>query len=566
MVIDIKRKMTSPFGSTGTVVTNAKEFLCVAVLCSTMLLTQSMLAQTVVPMPYIAKSFHLEGNAGEQSWPSAAFSLTVGTFVLPAGRLGDMFGHRLMVSIGFVWTAISQMIAGLVAQFTESHIGFDILRGFHGIGSAILLPNAIAILARLYQPGSLKKFISFCAFAATAPNGFVLGGVFSSLLAQNSRLGWYWAFYVGAIAFAVCFVITRIAVPSDNEVQGQLEQAAKDAHRSAHPDAASLISTNYEHHFDPWGTAFGVSGLVLFNFAFNQAIVVGWQTPYVYVLLIIGILFFVAFVFAEARARDPLIPLDAFHLRSILVLGCLALGWSSFGTFTFYSFLFLQNLRKLSPLASVVQFIPVGGAGIIAAFTSVHFLQRLGPAWVMLLSMCAFCAGNALVGFMPVQQTYWIQMFLATVFTPFGMDMSFPSGSILISDELPPERQGTAGSLVNTVVNYSIAFGLGLAGTVEMKVNHQGSDLEKGFRGALWLGMGLAGLGIVCALVLVIEQHVHGKQTSKTKAAKVLEEGSIEHESRENAGQSNIPPQFIRNTSGPNQYQDSTASARSSKS
>ena len=44
--------------------------------------------------------------------------------------------------------------------------------------------------------------------------------------------------------------------------------------------------------------------------------------------------------------------------------------------------------------------------------------------------------------------------------------MSFPSGILILSNAMPHKDQGVAGSLVNTVVNYSISMGLGIAGTV----------------------------------------------------------------------------------------------------
>lgn len=60
--------------------------------------------------------------------------------------------------------------------------------------------------------------------------------------------------------------------------------------------------------FDFWGSLFGVSGLVLINFAFNQGPNIGWHVPYVYVLLIVGFLCIVAFHFVEERVEDPLVP------------------------------------------------------------------------------------------------------------------------------------------------------------------------------------------------------------------------------------------------------------------
>lgn len=78
--------------------------------------------------------------------------------------------------------------------------------------------------------------------------------------------------------------------------------------------------------------------------------------------------------------------------------------------------------------------------------------------------------------------------------------MSFPSGTILLSNSMPREQQGMAASVVNTVVNYSISLSLGIAGTVESNVNGGGSDILRGYHGALYLGMGLSGCGLVLAL------------------------------------------------------------------
>lgn len=69
---------------------------------------------------------------------------------------------------------------------------------------------------------------------------------------------------------------------------------------------------------------------------------------------------------------------------------------------------------------------------------------------------------------------------------------------------MPREHQGLAGSLVSTTVNYSISLGLGFAGTVESNVNNGGRDVLRGFRGALYLGTGLAGLGVIVSICFML--------------------------------------------------------------
>lgn len=76
---------------------------------------------------------------------------------------------------------------------------------------------------------------------------------------------------------------------------------------------------------------------------------------------------------------------------------------------------------------------------------------------------------------------------------------------------MPRQHQGLAASLVTTFVNYSISIGLGFAGTVESQVHSQGKNVLQGYRGAFYMGVGLAGLGVVVALLFCIAERFHIK-------------------------------------------------------
>lgn len=162
--------------------------------------------------------------------------------------------------------------------------------------------------------------------------------------------------------------------------------------------------------------------------------------------------------------------------------------------------------------------VPTAISGAIAAITTGFVISKIQPGWVLLIAMTAFCVGNILLATMPVHQTFWAQAFVSLIVTPWGMDMSFPSGVIVLSNHMPPEHQGLAASLINTVVNYSISIGLGMAGTVETHVNNGGTSELAGYRGAWYLGIGLDGLGIVLAICLIFSWRATAK--SKEKALK----------------------------------------------
>jgi MFS family permease len=187
----------------------------------------------------------------------------------------------------------------------------------------------------------------------------------------------------------------------------------------------------------------------------------------------------------------------------------------SFGIWLFYGFQFLGELRGGSPLLITAQFSPSCVSGLAAALTTGFLLSRIPPGFIMMISMMAFCIGNILFATMPVGQTYWIQAFLSSVVTPWGMDMSFPCATILLSNLVPKRNQGIAASLVATVVNYSISIGLGIGGTVETHVNDGGKDLLRGYRGAWYSGIGLAACGVLMSFYFI-----YHNITEKAKAVK----------------------------------------------
>ena len=76
-----------------------------------------------------------------------------------------------------------------------------------------------------------------------------------------------------------------------------------------------------------------------------------------------------------------------------------------------------------------------------------------------------------------------------------------------MSNATPREHQGVAASLMNTVVNYSISIGLGLAGTAESQLNRGGTDILRGYHAAWYIGIGLAGLGWAVSLHFVVSGH-----------------------------------------------------------
>ncbi|KAI0131768.1 MFS general substrate transporter [Hypoxylon sp. NC0597] len=407
-------------------------------------------------------------SSGQLVWLIAGYGLT-GTFILLAGRLGDVYGHKLIFLVGNLWFALFSLIAGLSVYTSRPYAVFLFARIMQGIGPALLVPNAVALLGVTYVPGPRKAML-FAIFGAMAPASAIISPAFTSLLALAR---WSYAFF----ALSLLLVLTTLAgvfvIPG-----GLSPEKARVPRGSFRTLCAEL---------DLLGALTGVSGLVLISVSWNQASIHSWRCPYVPVLLVIGILLCLCFIFVEKHARKPLIPLEAINSGVTFVLAAVFCGWGCFGIYIYYVWEFYEVLRGASPLLATAMHSPIFVSGIAAAITTGIIIHRVGPAVVMALALLAFTIGTTLIATAPIDQTYWTQTFLCNLVITWGMDLSFPAATLMLSDLVSSEHQGIAASLVTTVVNYSGALALGVAGTVELRVNDGGKDPEhilRGYRGA----------------------------------------------------------------------------------
>ncbi len=387
----------------------AREVLLVGTICAAQLMTQAALAMAVVPLHIIGDSFGVS-SPGELSWYASSYSLTVGTFILVAGRLGDVFGHRLVFTVGFAWFGLWSLLAGFAAYVPDGRQGsifFDCCRALQGIGPAMLLPNGVAILGRTYVDGRRKHMV-FSLFGAVAPGGFVIGSVFASLLAQ--RVWWPWAYWVMAAACTLFAALGLLAIPRDEHCDDDSGMRPRGV--GIRPWLARL---------DVGGAAAGVAGLVLVNFAWNQGPVVGWTVPYTYALLVVGIAFLGLFAWIEARAEHPLLPRAIYTSELGWVLGCIGAGWSSFGVLVLYYYQIMEVIKGDSPLLASAKWSGAAPAGVAAALTTGYLMAHVRPSLLLLAAMAAFLAGQLLLATLPVHQVYWSQTFLMSIITPWGM-------------------------------------------------------------------------------------------------------------------------------------------------
>ena len=280
---------------------------------------------------------------------------------------------------GYIFMIIWTLLCGF-ADYTHSDTFFIVCRAFQGLGISFILPNIMGLVGNIYKVGTLRKNIVISLIGITAPTGACMGALWGGLIATESSRQWPWIFYAYALAAFVNLIMAIYSVPEN-------------------------VPTNVHNFAMDWmGAIIGVVGLILFNFVWNQGPVNGWAKPYIIVLLIISIIFLVAFIIYELKFPiSPLLPREVTKNGQILtILGILFLGWGSFGIWTFYYYAFQLNLRNYSPLwAGATHFMFIIW-GSIAAFIVGFTINRVGPAVLLFFSALGFTMGSLMLSVTPI--------------------------------------------------------------------------------------------------------------------------------------------------------------------
>ncbi|KAL6835650.1 hypothetical protein J3E69DRAFT_361017 [Trichoderma sp. SZMC 28015] len=465
-----------------------QEVMFASTLLMTQFFAQAGLGQTLSILKVISASFHIT-NPGELSWLIAGYSLTIGSCILLSGRLGDYFGHKRLFIAGLVWYMLWTIISG-VSIYASQYL-FIVSRVFCGIGPSMCIPNALAILGRAYPPG-LKKNILFSLYGGLTPVGVIGGATISALFAEF--VWWPWSYWLMGCITAAVALCGYFAVPSSQSHYESLQPR---------PSLRDIL----------WATdvpagALGIAALVFFNLAWNQAVVVGWATPYIPVFLVLGILFATAFFYIEINVSpSPLIPFSILTGDVAFVLACVAAAWGGFGAYVYYFWTTMLTVTETPPLLASAWFSPPIPVGLGTAVLTGYLVARVHPAMLMVMAEACVLAACLLLATFPPGQTYWAQLFPSLIFAPLGLDMSFPAAILVMSNAMGKEHQGMAMSLVNTIVNYSISLSLGIAGTIEQQVTKTKPEgpatVLFGYHSAEYFSCGIVGFGLLLSLVFV---------------------------------------------------------------
>jgi DHA2 family methylenomycin A resistance protein-like MFS transporter len=420
---------------------------------------------TIVNVALPAIGRELGGGVSDLQWVVDAYTVVFAGLLLSGGSLGDRLGARRVFDAGLaIFTLASAVCAA--APSVAVLIGARVAQG---LGAALLVPSSLALLRATYQePRERARAIG--VWGATAGVGAASGPIIGGLL-------------VGLISWRAVFVVN---VPLGI---GALLLASKQL-----PKAGERTATG----FDPPGQLLGIIALTLLTLGViqKQWWVVAASVPVA-----------VAFVFAEYRNSEPMLPLSLFRGRKFsgATFVGLAINLGFYGQLFVLS-LYFQHVRGLSPLTTGLALLPEGIFVAIASMLSGRLMGRTGPRVPMLAGLLCGAAGFA--GLIAAGQTTpYLVLVAPLVAAGFGMAFTMPAATAAVIEDAEAEQAGIASGVLNAARQAGGAIGVAVLGALVA-----GHSFVSGLHVAMAVSAGSFLLG---ALVTAIWVRHHGSSDER---------------------------------------------------
>jgi EmrB/QacA subfamily drug resistance transporter len=430
-----------------------------------------------VALPDIQKDLHF--TASGLTWVVTAFLISFGSFLLMAGRLGDLIGRRKVFLSGIVIFTLSSVACGVAQSQAMLIVG----RFFQGIGGAFSSSVIIAIIVTEF-PKAGERSRAMSAYIFVAVGGGSIGLLVGGILTQ--ALSWHWIFFINVPIGVFTFVFGRVLIVEN-------------------------VGLGIRNGVDVTGSVLVTVSLMLGIYAISTTTEYGWLSAHTLGFGGASVALLVAFFVLESRIGNPIMPLRILAIRTLtrssVIRGMLATGM--FTTF-FLGALYLEGVLGYTPVQTGLAFLPMSvSMGILSAGITARLVTRFGDKRVLIPGMVAGTAGLLLLTTLGTTTPYVSVMLPAFLLIGVGAGTAFaPLLSIAMAD-VPVADAGLGSGIVNVSMQMASALGLAVLSAVATAHTHslEASGhptpvaLTDGYRLAFLIGAVLVGIGTVVAAV-----------------------------------------------------------------
>ncbi|RLT23793.1 MAG: DHA2 family efflux MFS transporter permease subunit [Chloroflexi bacterium] len=406
----------------------AKQGIVVAIMLALFL---GALDQTIVgtALPRIITELN---GASLYTWVVTIYLLASTVTVPIYGKLSDMYGRKPLLLIGVGLFLVGSALAGL-SQNIEQLI---IFRGIQGLGAGALFPIALATIGDLFSAQERGRYQGLfgAVFGLSSLVGPALGGFLTD------TLSWHWIFYVNLpIGIFAMAIITR-ELPT---IKGRANQK-----------------------IDFLGAITFAAGIIPVLIGLTNVQSNAFGTPEVAGLISLGLVILGGFLFIEAKAAEPIIPLELFRNRTFAAAAA-ATFFASFGFFSSIIFLprYFQSVLGESATSSGYATLPLLLGVIISSVSAGQIVARRGRYKRLILgAILLVAAGSLLLTNLQADTNPWVLrgwMFLAGL----GVGPTLSVFTIVVQNAVPFRFLGAATSNLTFFRQVGGSVGLAIVGS-----------------------------------------------------------------------------------------------------
>ncbi|VBB09890.1 tetracycline resistance protein tetb signature [Lucifera butyrica] len=330
-----------------------KKYAVLCAVCLGTVLSAYVSSSVNIALPNIMASLNF--NMDSVVWVSLSYMLPYGSTLPLTGKLGDQLGVKTMYLSGMVVFTIASILCGMATSSTAMLI----FRVIQGLGAGMLLPNAMTIVARTFEPHERGQALGF--WSAMAAGGSALGPTVGGYFIE--MFNWQSIFFSIIPVAILSILFAFLVIPS--------------------------FERNSEAQVDYLGAVLLTTSIAAMLIALNQGQKEGWTSLYITLLFYLSFASFIFFLVAELRVDHPMVDLTLF--KNLNFTAANVVGFITFVAMYGCLFLlpfFLKSILNYNSITAGLMLLPYTITMVLFAPIGGWISDRIGSRIPAFLGIC----------------------------------------------------------------------------------------------------------------------------------------------------------------------------------
>ena len=481
--------------------TDRRRWIALIVVCLAMLMSALDSSIVNVALPSIQHSLHFSQSS--LTWVVDAYLIAFGSFLLLAGRLGDLLGRKKVFLSGVAIFTMSSLVCALA----QNQATLITARFFQGLGGAVSTSVIVAIIVTEFTSAKDRaKAMSSYMFVAVGGGsiGLLVGGILTQ------AVSWHWIFVINVPIGIITLILGSMLIQEN-------------------------VGLGVREGIDITGSLLMTLSLIVGIYAIVTSSTYGWLSTHTLGFGGVAVVLGLVFAYVESRVAKPIMPMRILQLRSLSMSSVVrGLTFSAMFAVFFFGALYMEKVLHYGPLHTGIAFLPMSVTmAIMSIGVTSRLLVRFGPMRLLVPGMTAVIVALLLLSRMGVDANYATAILPALLLLGVGMSISaVPLLTIAMAD-VPKSDAGLASGLVNVSMWLASSAALAVFGTLAASrtraASAQGQSvshaLVAGYHETFFIGALLAAAGL---LVTVLVLRAPAKEVVDSRDAGTFTEEDVE--------------------------------------